>query len=53
MMLRRAADDKPGFGEALLNLGNSLNSLGKGAEAQECWREAVEAEPELASLFGR
>jgi tetratricopeptide (TPR) repeat protein len=51
-LLRQAADEKPGFGEALLNLGHSLNSLGKDREARECWREAVEAAPELASLFG-
>jgi tetratricopeptide (TPR) repeat protein len=49
----RAATAKPGFGEALLNLGHALKALGQDEKAQEYWREAIESMPELAgSYFG-
>lgn len=48
---KRAAKAKPGFGEALLNLGHALKALGEDDKANECWREAVEAMPELAGTY--
>ena len=48
---RRAAGWKEGFGEALLNLGNTLNAIGQTEEARACWQQAVEAKPDLAPLF--
>jgi tetratricopeptide (TPR) repeat protein len=48
---RRAADEKPGFGEALLNLGHALQALGQEQEARACWQKAVEAKPELATQY--
>jgi len=48
---RRAVKDKPGFAEALLNLGHSLKALGQDQEARTCWQEAVEAKPELAGQY--
>ena len=39
---------KPGFAEALLNLGHVLNDLGKREEAAARWKDALEAKPELA-----
>lgn len=51
MAFERAIQGKPGFGEALLNLGHALNRLGQEQRAKECWREAVEAMPELAGGY--
>ena len=48
---RRAADEKPGFAEALLNLGHALKALGQEEEARSCWQQAVEAKPELAEKY--
>jgi tetratricopeptide (TPR) repeat protein len=48
---RRAADEKPGFAEALLNLGHALKALGQEQEARSCWQQAVEAKPELAEKY--
>jgi len=49
--LERAVQGKPRFGEALLNLGHALKGLGQEERAKECWREAVEAMPELAGGY--
>ena len=48
---RRAAEEKPGFAEALLNLGHALKALGQEEEARTCWQQAVEAKPELAEKY--
>jgi tetratricopeptide (TPR) repeat protein len=48
---RRAAEEKPGFAEALLNLGHALQALGHQDEARGCWQQAVEAKPELAEKY--
>src|SRR5581483_4465409 len=48
---RRAAEEKPDFGEALLNLGHALRALGQEEEARTCWQMAVEAKPELAEQY--
>jgi len=48
---RRAADEKPGFAEALLNLGHALKALGQDQEARTCWQQAVEAKPDLAEKY--
>jgi tetratricopeptide (TPR) repeat protein len=47
----RATKAKPGFGEALLNLGHSLKALGQDDKAKECWRDAVQLMPELAANY--
>src|SRR5438067_10022726 len=47
----RALKGKPGFGEALLNLGHSLKGLGQDERAKECWRDAVQVMPELAGNY--
>jgi tetratricopeptide (TPR) repeat protein len=46
-----AIERRPGFAEALLNLGHSLHSLGKQEQARECWAKAVEASPEFAAQY--
>ncbi len=48
---RRATKEKPGFVEALLNLGHALKALGQEQEAQTCWQQALEAKPELAEKY--
>jgi tetratricopeptide (TPR) repeat protein len=48
---RRATEEKPGFAEALLNLGHALKALGQDQEARTCWQKAVEAKPELATQY--
>jgi tetratricopeptide (TPR) repeat protein len=48
---RRAAAEKPGFAEALLNLGHAFKALGQDQEARTCWQKAVEAKPELATQY--
>jgi tetratricopeptide (TPR) repeat protein len=48
---RRATKEKPGFAEALLNLGHALRALGQEEEAQTCWQQALEAKPELAEKY--
>jgi tetratricopeptide (TPR) repeat protein len=47
----RANEAKPGFGEALLNLGHALRALGQEEKAKECWREAVGLMPDLAGGY--
>jgi tetratricopeptide (TPR) repeat protein len=49
--LERAVQGKPGFGEALLNLGHAFKALGQEDKAKECWREAIAAIPELAGGY--
>ena len=48
---RRAAKEKPGFAEALLNLGHALKALGQEQEAKDCWQQALAAKPELAEKY--
>ncbi len=45
---QRAIEQKPGIGEALLNLSHSLKTLGKTDDAHKYWQLAIEAKPELA-----
>jgi tetratricopeptide (TPR) repeat protein len=52
-VFERAANARPGFAEALLNMGHALKALGQSKRANECWQEAIAAMPELAgSYFG-
>ncbi len=44
-------NQKPRFSEALINLGHALRAMGDEAEANACWRKAVEYEPELAGKY--
>ncbi len=47
----RASKAKPGFGEALLNLGHALKAVGEEDKAKQCWRDAVEVMPALAEDY--
>jgi tetratricopeptide (TPR) repeat protein len=51
VLYREAIKADPQFGEALLNLGHALMSLGNEFEARSCWRKAVIAKPELAQRY--
>jgi tetratricopeptide (TPR) repeat protein len=46
-----AVDRKPGFSQALLNLGHALRAAGKEDEAQQAWSKAVAADPQLAGQY--
>jgi tetratricopeptide (TPR) repeat protein len=48
---RAAAQDRPGFSDALLNLGHALKDSGQEEEARQAWSKAVEADPELAGKY--
>ena len=48
---RRATEQKPACAEALASLGHTMQALGQDTNARHCWREAVEAMPELASTY--
>jgi tetratricopeptide (TPR) repeat protein len=50
-VFERAAKARPGFGEALLNMGHALKALGQVNRANECWQEAIAAMPELAAGY--
>jgi tetratricopeptide (TPR) repeat protein len=44
----KALAKKPGYAQALLNLGHALAANGDAAGATRCWVEALDADPELA-----
>lgn len=46
--LRQAVEQQPRHTRALVNLGHALLDLGKGKEAEECWKMARESDPALA-----
>lgn len=48
---RQALVLRPGFQQALLNLGHALMISGKNAEAQAAWHEALQNDASLADLF--
>ena len=48
---RQALVLRPGFQQALLNLGHALMISGKNAEAQPAWHEALQNDASLADLF--
>jgi len=48
-----AADHKPNFSEALVNLGHTLHAAGKEDDAKRAWSKAVTADPELAGKYFR
>jgi tetratricopeptide (TPR) repeat protein len=49
-LYRQALNVEPDFGEALLNLGHALMSLGKDDEARTCWLRASRVKPELIQM---
>jgi tetratricopeptide (TPR) repeat protein len=51
LLYKAALAEKPGFAEALLNLGHALKAVGKDDEAKACWIPAIEAKPELAAGY--
>ena len=48
---REALNERPNFAEALLNLGHALKQQGQQDEARQCWKQALEARPELAQGY--
>jgi tetratricopeptide (TPR) repeat protein len=48
---RQALALRPGFPQALLNLGHALMTLGKHDEAQAAWQTALRGNAELAEQF--
>ncbi|MBM3762461.1 MAG: tetratricopeptide repeat protein [Acidobacteria bacterium] len=50
-LYREALAERPGFAEALLNLGHALKTQGQQDEARVYWRKALEARPELAKGY--
>jgi tetratricopeptide (TPR) repeat protein len=53
-LYREALEERPGFAEALLNLGHVLKSQGRQEEAKDCWKQALDQKPELAQgYFGK
>ncbi len=48
---RKALELRPGFPQALLNLGHAFLTLGKHEEAQAAWNIALPADAELAEQF--
>jgi tetratricopeptide (TPR) repeat protein len=48
---RQALAMRPGFPQALLNLGHALMTLGKHEEAQVTWQTALRGNVELAEQF--
>jgi tetratricopeptide (TPR) repeat protein len=44
----RALEKKPDLSSALLNLGHTLEGLGRTTEARTCWGKAIRMNPELA-----
>jgi len=48
---RQALELRPGFGQAMLNLGHALMTLGKREEAQTAWQTALCGNVELAEQF--
>jgi tetratricopeptide (TPR) repeat protein len=48
-----AADLKPNFSEALLNLGHTLHETGREDDAKQAWSKAVTADPALAGKYFR
>lgn len=44
----RALEKKPDLSSALLNLGHTLEALGRTTEARTCWGKAIRMNPELA-----
>jgi tetratricopeptide (TPR) repeat protein len=51
LLYKAALAEKPGFAEALLNLGHALKAVGKDEEAKACWIPAIQAKPELAAGY--
>ena len=50
-LYQEALAERPNFAEALLNLGHALKSQGNLDEARNCWRQALEQKPELATGY--
>jgi tetratricopeptide (TPR) repeat protein len=50
-LYREVVGVKPEFAEAWLNLGNVLFSLGDLKESKECWKSALERQPQLSKQF--
>jgi tetratricopeptide (TPR) repeat protein len=48
-----AADLRPNFSEALLNLGHTLQDTGKEDDAKKAWGKALAADPALAGKYFR
>jgi tetratricopeptide (TPR) repeat protein len=48
---QKALDQRPGFPQALLNLGHAWMSLGRQEEAHTCWQAALRSDVELAENF--
>ena len=44
-----AVETRPGFSQAMLNLGHALDATGQPEEAQKAWGRAVAADPQLAA----
>ncbi len=47
----RALENRPDFGEALLNLGHAMKALGREGKAAEYWQAAAQLMPELAAGY--
>jgi tetratricopeptide (TPR) repeat protein len=50
---RKSLELRPDFVEALVSLGNTLESLGKSREARGHWSRAMELQPSLAREYFR
>jgi tetratricopeptide (TPR) repeat protein len=50
-LYREVLATRSDFAEAWLNLGNVLFALGDLEQSRECWRAALEKQPDLSTQF--